>query len=74
MFRRRQASLIELALQDRRNTVIRCSLNPQEEGVAVQSIRTAVQERNVTGDHFLVTPRQVTLREVDGVGKIHYLS
>ena len=42
--------------------------------MAVQSIRTSVQIRNVTGDHFLVPPRKVPFREMDGVGKLNYLA
>jgi|SRR5580658_8167 len=64
---RRKARLVKLALDDCLHTLIGCSLNPQEVGVAVQSIRTTVQVRNVAGDHFLVAPGKMPFREMDGV-------
>ena len=42
--RSRQTGLIELALQNRRDALIGGSLNTQEVGVAVESIRAPVQE------------------------------
>jgi hypothetical protein len=51
----RQAGLIEFAFQNRGYALIGGSLNPQEVSVAVQSIRAAIEERNIAGDHFLVS-------------------
>jgi hypothetical protein len=65
--RRRKARFLDPALDDCLYALIRGSLNPQEVSVAVQSIRAAVQVRNVTGDHFLVAPREVPLGKMHGV-------
>src|ERR1039457_3052098 len=73
MLRRSQASLVELAFQNRRNCSIIGSLNPQEVSVAVQSIGTAVQVGDVAGDHLLVPPRKMALGKMDGVGKTPHL-
>src|ERR1017187_7323308 len=73
MLRRSQASLVELAFQNRRNCLIIGSLDPQEVSVAVQSIGTAVQVGNVAGDHLLVPTREMALGKMDGVGEIHHL-
>jgi hypothetical protein len=72
--RRCQVSLVDLAFQNCRNRLIIGSLNPQEVSVAVQSIRAAVQIGNVTGDHLLVTPEEMALGEMNGVGEIHHLA
>ena len=49
------------------------SLNPQEVSVAVESIGTAVQVADVTGDHLFVAALQVPLGEMNGVGEVDYL-
>ena len=41
--------------------------------MAVQSIWTSVQVRNVAGDHLLVTSREMAFGEVDGVRKLDHL-
>jgi hypothetical protein len=72
--RRRQASLFELALKNRRDAFIGSSLDPQEEGVAVQSIRAAVEVGDVARNHLLVPPRQVSLGKMNRVRKLDYLT
>ncbi len=52
--RRSQAGFVELAFENCCNTFVIGSLNTQEEGMAVQSIRTAVQVGDIAGDHLLV--------------------
>jgi len=42
--------------------------------MAVQSIRTPIEERDVAGNHLLVAARQVTFGKMDGVGKFNNLS
>ena len=73
-FGRSQAGAFQLALQNRRYTLITGSLNTQEVSVAVQSIGTPVQVGNVARDHLLVSARQVACGEVDGVGEVHHLA
>jgi hypothetical protein len=63
----RKARFVKLAFNDCFYTLIGCSLNPQEVGMAVQSIRTAVQKRNVAGDHLFVATRKMTFREMNRV-------
>jgi hypothetical protein len=70
----RQAGFIELAFEDCRNALIGGSLNTQEVGVAVQSIRALVQKGNVTGNHFLVAAGEVTFGEVEFVGELDDLA
>jgi hypothetical protein len=65
--RGRQARLINLAFDDCFYTLIGCSLNPQEVGMAVQSIRTPVQIRDIAGDHLFVTAGKMPFREMDRV-------
>ncbi|MGB8653973.1 MAG: hypothetical protein WCD23_05595 [Candidatus Acidiferrales bacterium] len=49
-----EASFVELAFEDCRYAFVGGSLDTQEVGVGVQSIRTAIEEGDVTGDHFFV--------------------
>jgi hypothetical protein len=72
--RRRQARFVELALQNRRDAFISGSLNPQEEGVAVQSIRTAVQVGDVARNHLLVPPGEMPLGKMNLVRKLDHLA
>ena len=65
--RRRESRFVKLAFDDCFYTLIGCSLDPQEVGVAVQSIRTPVQIRDVTGNHLLVSTGKVPLGKVDRV-------
>ncbi len=65
--RRRKARFVKLAFDDCFYTLIGCSLDPQEVGMAVQSIRTPVQIRDVTGDHLFVSTGKVPLRKVNRV-------
>jgi hypothetical protein len=41
--------------------------------MAVQSIRAPIEERDVAGDHLLVSARQVPFGKMDGVGKFNHL-
>ena len=41
--------------------------------MAVQSIRAPVQVGDVAGDHLLVASRQMSLGEMNGVGKLNHL-
>jgi hypothetical protein len=50
----REARLVKFAFDDCFYTLIGCSLNPQEVGMAVQSIRTPVQIGDVAGDHLFL--------------------
>ena len=63
----RETSLVQFAFDDCLHASIIGSLNPQEVGVAVQSIRTPVQVRYVTGDHFFVTSRQVPFGKMESI-------
>ena len=67
--RRRKVCLVKLAFDDCLHTLIGCSLNTQEVGMAVQSIRAPVQIRDVAGDHFFVSTRKMSLREMDRVSR-----
>ncbi len=42
--------------------------------MAIQSIRTAVQVRDVAGDHFFVTPRKMALGEMHGIAELNHLA
>ena len=63
--RRGQASFVQLAFENRRYALISRSLNTQEVGVAVQSIRAPVQKGNVTGNHFLVAALEMSGGKMD---------
>jgi hypothetical protein len=63
----RKARFLKLAFDDCFYTLLRCSLDPQEVGVAVQSIRTPVQIRDVAGDHLFVAARKMPFREMNRV-------
>ena len=42
--------------------------------MTVQSIRTAIEEGDVTGDHLFLTSRKMSLGEVNGVGEFDHLT
>ena len=63
----RETSFIELAFDDGLNALISGSLNTQEVRVAVQSIWTPIQVRDMAGNHFFMPPRQVAFRKMDRV-------
>ena len=69
-----QACFIQLAFQNCRNTLVTGSLNPQEVSVTVESIRTAVEIRDITGDHLLVPALKMALGEMNGIGEVHHLT
>ena len=72
-FGRGQAGGIKVSVENRANTSVIGSLNTQEVGVAVQSIRAMVQEGDVAGDHLLVPASEVALGKVNGIRKLHHL-
>jgi hypothetical protein len=69
-----EACLLDFPLQDRGDALFGGSLNPQEVGVAVQSIRTAVEVGDVAGDHLLVPAGEVALGEMDSVREFDHLT
>ena len=73
-FGRSEASAVEFAFQNCRYALVIGSLNPQEVGVAVESIGTAVEVGDVAGDHLLVAAGEVAFGEMDGVGEVHHLA
>ena len=42
--------------------------------MGVQSIRTAVQEGDVAGNHLLIPPGKMSVTKMDAVGKLHDLA
>ena len=42
--------------------------------MTVQSIWTAIEEGDVAGDHLFMTPREMPLGEVNGVGEFDHLT
>jgi hypothetical protein len=67
VLRRRKARFVKLAFDDCFYTSIGCSLDPQEVGMAIQSIRTPVQIRDVAGNHLFMSTGKMPLRKVDRV-------
>ena len=63
----RKAGFVQLTFDNCLYTGIGCSLNPQEVGMAVQSIRTPVQERDVAGNHLFVPAGKIPLGKMDRV-------
>ena len=63
----RKPCAVKIPLLNRFYCLITGSLNPQEVGMAVQSIRASVQIRHVARDHFLMSSREVTLGKMDCV-------
>ena len=50
------------------------SLNTQEVGVAIQSIGTSIEVRDIARDHFLGASSEVPFGEMDGIGEVNYLT
>ena len=71
---RSEARFIEFAFEDCCYALIGGSLNTQEVGVAVQSIRAAIQEGDITGDHFLVAAGEMAFGEVDLIREFYDLA
>ena len=69
-----QAGFVQLAFQDCGYAFIGCSLDTQEVGVAVQSIRAPVQEGDVTCDHLLVPAGKMSFGKMDCVRELDYLA
>jgi len=74
VFRFREARVIELAFQYGCNACVGSSLNTQEVSMAIQSIRTAIEVRDITGNHLLVPPGKMPRRKMDGVRELDYLA
>ena len=72
-FSRGQSCVFELPFENCRYTLITGSLDTQEVGVAIQSIRAPVQIGDVAGNHLLVAASQMAFGEVDGIREIDYL-
>jgi len=70
---RAETGFLELSAEDCFYALICCSLNPQEVSVTVQSICASVQIRDMAGNHLLVPSRQMSFREMDGIGELNYL-
>jgi hypothetical protein len=66
--------VFDLPFKNCRDALIIGSLNTQEVSMAVQSIRTPVQVRHVTGNQFFVTSSEVALRKMDRVRELDYLT
>ena len=49
-------------------------LDTQEVSVAVQSIRTSIEVRDVAGDHLFVPPSKVPFGEMDGIRELDHLT
>jgi len=69
-----EASFTKLAFENGCDSLIGGSLNTQEVGVAVQSIRAAIQERNMASDHLLGAPVEVAFGKMDRVGEVDDLT
>jgi len=65
--RHAEAGFIQFALENCGYALIGGSLNTQEVSVAVQSIRTSIEVRDVAGDHLFVPASEVPFGEMDGV-------
>ena len=68
-----ELGLVKSSLGDCGDGFVGCSLNTQEVGMAVDSIRAAVKVGDIAGQHLLVPPREVSLREMKGVGELDHL-
>ena len=62
-----KSGFVELAFQNPCNGLIAGSLGPQEVGVAVESIRAAVQVGNITSNHLLVAAGEMAFGKVNRV-------
>lgn len=68
-----QSGPVQIAMCDRLDCSLFGSLNTQEVGMRVQSIRTAVQVRNPACNRFFRPPRQVPLGEMHRIPKFHHI-
>jgi hypothetical protein len=64
---RSQSGFIELTFENCAYALIAGSLDPQEVGMTVQSIWTAVEVGDVAGNHLLMTTGQVSFGEMHRV-------
>lgn len=62
-----ETRVVELARQDGCDAIFSGSLNTQEVGVAVQSIRAAIEVRDPARDHLLVPTRKMAFGEMHSV-------
>src|SRR5438876_6688840 len=70
----RKPRFVKPAFDNCLHTLIAGSLYTQEVSMAVRSIRTTVQERDITGDHFFVPAGEMSFRKMDGIRKIDHLA
>ena len=73
-FCRGEARFIKPAFDNCLYALIAGSLSTQEVSMTVGSIRTAVQKRDITGDHFFLPPGEMSFGKVDLVGEIDHLA
>ena len=69
-----KAGFVQFAFENCGYTLIGCSLDTQEVGMTVQSIWTAIEERDVTGEHLFLTTREMPFGEMNSVGELNYLA
>jgi hypothetical protein len=65
--------LFEVARSQRVYCFLFCSLNPQEVCMRIQSIGTAIEPRDPTGNRFLGPTREVPFRKMDRIAEAHDL-
>jgi hypothetical protein len=70
----REAGFVEFTLENCAYALIIGSLNTQEVGVAVQSIRTAIDVGDVTGDHLLVAASEMAFGEMNRIREVDHLA
>ena len=69
-----EAGTLKLSLENCLYALICGSLNPQEVGMAVQSIWASIQVRDMTSNHLLVPAREVAFGKMQGIGELNHLS
>jgi hypothetical protein len=79
IFQQRAMSVVEcrlfkVALRQRLDCFLFCSLNPQEVSMRIQSIRAAIEPRNPAGNRLLGPAREVSFRKVNGIAEAHDLA
>lgn len=72
-FRSRKPRFRDFSLKEGGYAFFIGSLNTQEVGVAVQSIRAAIEKGNVACNQFLMAAGKMAFRKMDGVRKLHHL-
>jgi hypothetical protein len=67
-------SLFEIAGSKRLDCLFIGPLNPQEVSMRIQSIRTAVEIRNPTGNRFFRPPGEMPLGKMNRIAKAHHIA